>query len=65
MNNTPAKNWPKTDDYSDIIKMPHHVSKRHPKMSMLGRAAQFAPFAALSGFNEAIREKIRLNKDRK
>lgn len=33
--------------YEDIINLPHHVSKRHPQMSMHQRAAQFAPFAAL------------------
>ena len=42
------------DDYSDIIDLPHHVSKRHKPMSMLNRAAQFAPFAALTGYEEAI-----------
>ncbi len=38
----------------DIIHLPHHVSLRHPKMSMLNRAAQFAPFAALTGYSESI-----------
>ena len=42
--------------YDDIINLPHHVSKKHPQMSMLQRAAQFAPFAALSGHEEAIEE---------
>ena len=36
-------------NYDDIINLPHHVSKRHPQMSMWNRAAQFAPFAALTG----------------
>jgi len=36
------------ENYEDIINLPHHESKKHPKMSMLARAAQFAPFAALS-----------------
>ena len=36
-----------TDKYDDIIELPHHVSARHPRMSMQQRAAQFAPFAAL------------------
>ena len=42
--------------YSDIINLSHHVSKKHPQMSMLQRAAQFAPFAALTGHDEAIEE---------
>ena len=45
-----------SDDYNDIINLPHHVSKRHPRMSMEARAAQFAPFAALAGYDDAIRE---------
>lgn len=44
------------DTYDDIIYLPHHVSKRHPQMSMWNRAAQFAPFAALTGYNDAIAE---------
>lgn len=43
-------------DYSDIIDLPHHVSSRHPQMSMHDRAAQFAPFAALSGFGESVQD---------
>ena len=42
--------------YEDIINLPHHVSKKHPRMPMLQRAAQFAPFAALSGHDKAIEE---------
>ena len=42
--------------YEDIINMPHHVSKKHPQMSMEGRAAQFSPFAALVGFDDEIAE---------
>lgn len=45
--------------YEDIINLPHHVSKKHPQMSMHDRAAQFAPFAALSGHSEAIEETTR------
>jgi hypothetical protein len=41
-------------DYEDIIDMPHHVSSRHQPMSMYARAAQFAPFAALTGYEDAI-----------
>ena len=52
-------------DYSDIIHLPHHVSKTHPPMSMHDRAAQFSPFAALTGYDSAIstKEKILLNED--
>ena len=45
-----------TGKYENIINLPHHVSKRHPQMSLWNRAAQFAPFAALTGYNEAIKE---------
>lgn len=44
------------DKYSDIINMPHHVSKTHPQMSMTNRAAQFSPFAALTGYDAAIKD---------
>ena len=43
-----------TDLYADIIGLPHPVSRRHKPMSMTDRAAQFAPFAALKGFDEEI-----------
>ena len=42
-------------DYEDIINLPHHVSSQYPRMSMEGRAGQFAPFAALTGLGAAIR----------
>lgn len=42
--------------YDDIINLPHHVSKCHPQMSMWNRAAQFAPFSALTGYEDAIKE---------
>ena len=42
--------------YSDIIDMPHHVSKDRPHLSMHQRAAQFSPFAALVGYDEVIEE---------
>ena len=48
------------EGYKDIINLPHHVSKKHPQMSMHDRAAQFAPFAALSGHSEAIEETANL-----
>lgn len=43
-------------NYNDIIKLPHPISKTRPQMSKQARAAQFAPFAALSGFEEIIEE---------
>ena len=46
--------------YEDIVDLPHHVSKKHPPMSKLNRAAQFAPFAALTGHSAAIKETARL-----
>ena len=46
--------------YADIIDLPHHVSPRHPQMSMEKRAAQFSPFAAMVGHDAAIRETARL-----
>lgn len=46
----------KEDSYEDIINLSHHVSERHPRMSMYNRAAQFSPFAALTGFEEAVKE---------
>lgn len=49
-----------THQYDDIIGLPHHVSDRHPQMSMSDRAAQFSPFAALSGYEDAVRETARL-----
>ena len=53
-----------TDKYDDIINMPHHKSAKHPQMSMINRAAQFSPFAALTGHGEAIKETARLTDER-
>lgn len=47
-------------NYDDIINLPHHESTKHPKMPALDRAAQFLPFAALSGHDAAVRETARL-----
>ena len=49
--------------YDDIIELPHHVSKKHPQMPLLDRAAQFAPFAALTGHEAAIKETARLTEE--
>ena len=46
--------------YDDIINLPHHVSQTRPHMSVRDRAAQFAPFAALTGYGDAIDETARL-----
>ena len=54
-----------TNYYDDIIDLPHHVSTKHPPMSMLQRAAQFAPFAALTGHGAAIQEAGRLTDTQK
>ena len=50
--------------YDDIINLSHHVSTTHPRMSMIGRAAQFSPFAALTGYEAAIKETARLTDQR-
>ncbi len=50
--------------YDDIINLPHPVSKRHPQMPLLDRAAQFSPFAALTGHDAAVRETARLTQER-
>ncbi|MBQ2938184.1 MAG: hypothetical protein IJE05_04840 [Clostridia bacterium] len=52
------------EKYDDIINLPHHVSKKHPRLSMEQRAAQFAPFAALTGFGDAINEISRITENR-
>lgn len=46
--------------YDDIIELPHPTSKKHPRMPLADRAAQFSPFAALTGHEAAIRETARL-----
>lgn len=48
------------NNYDDIIDLPHHVSATRPQMSMMDRAAQFSPFAALTGYDAAIKETVRL-----
>ena len=51
--------------YDDIIDLPHPTSKKHPRMSRQNRAAQFSPFAALTGYDTAIRETARITEDRR
>lgn len=46
--------------YDSIINLPHHQSQTRPRMSLLDRAAQFAPFAALNGYDDAVKETARL-----
>ena len=48
-----------TDSYEDILNLPRPVSGRHPRMPIEDRAAQFAPFSALSGYEDAIREAVK------
>ena len=50
--------------YDEIMGLPHHVSKTRPQMPMSDRAAQFAPFAALTGYDSAIKETGRLTNER-
>lgn len=59
--------WGESNDehrYDDMLDMPHHVSTKHPRMSLRDRAAQFSPFAALTGYDAAIAETARLTDDR-
>ena len=54
----------KKGKYDDIIDLPHHVSKTRQRMSMIDRAAQFSPFAALVGYEDAVEETARLTDDK-
>lgn len=51
--------------YDDIIGLPHPVSAKHPQMAREDRAAQFSPFAALTGYDDAISETQRLTESRR
>lgn len=51
-------------DYGGIIRLPHHTSEKHMQMTRADRAAQFAPFAALSGYGDEIDETARLTDGR-
>lgn len=50
--------------YEDIIDLPHHRSRKHPPMKVADRAAQFAPFAALTGFEDAVKETARITEQK-
>lgn len=50
--------------YEDMMELPHHVSSKRPQMPMSDRAAQFSPFAALVGYDAAIKEAGRLTDER-
>ena len=52
------------NNYNDIINLPHPISKKHTPMSRENRASQFAPFAALSGYDDAVKETARITKKR-
>ena len=54
-----------TGRYNDIIALPRPCSGRHQPMTRIGRAAQFAPFAALSGYDDAVRETARLTDEQR
>ena len=47
-----------SEKYDDIIKLPYHGVKKHPHMSVEARSAQFAPFSALTGYDEVIKEAV-------
>ena len=53
------------NDYSKIIDHPHYRSRKRKPMSMMQRAAQFSPFAALSGYDEAVNETTRVTKSKR
>ena len=53
-----------SNKYDEILSLPHHVSKTRPQMPMSDRAAQFAPFAALTGYDSAIKETGRLTDEK-
>lgn len=57
-------NSDKIRNYDDIIDLPHHVSTTRPSMSNMDRAAQFSPFAAVVGYDAAVKETARLTDDR-
>lgn len=53
-----------SDNYDDILYLPHLTSKTHPRMPQQDRAAQFSPFAALTGYEDTVKEAARLTDER-
>lgn len=52
------------EKYKNIINLPHHISNKHPQMSLYERSAQFAPFSALTGYEDLIKEEGRITDER-
>ena len=52
------------EEYRDIYNRPHHVSSKRPQMSRLNRAAQFSPFAALTGYDDLVAESARVTDEK-
>ena len=50
--------------YEDIVNLPPHISKKHPQPTMMDRAARFAPFAAITGYEEMVLEEARITEER-
>ena len=50
--------------YEDIVNLPPHISKKHPQPTMMDRAARFAPFAAITGYEEMVLEEARTTEER-
>lgn len=50
--------------YEDIVDLPHHVSRKHPQPTVADRAARFAPFAAITGYEEMVLEEARVTDER-
>jgi len=50
--------------YEDIVNLPPHISKKHPQPTMMDRAARFAPFAAITGYEEMVLEEARVTEER-
>ena len=50
--------------YEDIVNLPPHISKKHPQPTMIDRAARFAPFAAITGYEEMVLEEARITEER-